>query len=130
MNANFAHTIEEWYNKNRRELPWRDTKDPYKIWVSEIILQQTRVAQGMDYYQRFTDRFPDVSTLAEASEDEVLRMWQGLGYYSRARNMHKAARQIMEMGGEFPHDFELIRKLAGIGEYTAAAIASFAYQQP
>lgn len=130
MNANFAYTIEEWYKRNRRELPWRETTDPYRIWVSEIILQQTRVAQGMDYYHRFVTRFPDVSSLATASEDEVLRMWQGLGYYSRARNMHKAARQVMEQGGRFPRDYEAIRHLAGIGDYTAAAIASFAYQQP
>lgn len=130
MNTFFAHTIEEWYSKNKRVLPWRETKDPYRIWVSEIILQQTRVAQGMDYYERFVRRFPDVRSLAEAEEDEVLRLWQGLGYYSRARNMHKAARQVMEMGGVFPTTHEEVRSLAGIGDYTAAAIMSFAYDKP
>lgn len=130
MNENFAHSIEEWYLRNRRDLPWRDTTDPYRIWVSEIILQQTRVAQGMEYYHRFIQWFPDVASLAKANEDEVLRLWQGLGYYSRARNMHKAARQVVEHGGKFPHDYEGIRRLAGIGDYTAAAIASFAYGHP
>lgn len=130
MNVNFSSTIEQWYSLHRRELPWRQTRDPYRIWVSEIILQQTRVAQGMEYYHRFIARFPDVRSLAEAEEDDVLRLWQGLGYYSRARNMHKAARQVMELGGCFPDTFEGVRRLAGIGDYTAAAIMSFAYEQP
>lgn len=117
-----------WYETNRRILPWRETNNPYFIWVSEIILQQTRVAQGMEYYLRFIDRFPDVQSLAEASEDEVLRYWQGLGYYSRARNLHKAARMIA--GGVFPSTYEALRRLPGVGDYTAGAIASFAYNLP
>lgn len=130
MNAVFAHSIEQWYRQNGRDLPWRHTRDPYKIWVSEIILQQTRVAQGIAYYDRFLKRFPDVRSLAEAEEDEVMRLWQGLGYYSRARNMHKAARQVMEQGGSFPVAYDEVRKLCGIGDYTAAAITSFAYAAP
>jgi len=120
-----------WYSEYQRDLPWRNTADAYKIWISEIILQQTRVNQGMDYYHRFVERFPDVSTLALAGEDEVLKYWQGLGYYSRARNLHKAARQIMEKhGGVFPDSFEQVLALSGIGTYTASAICSFAYHQP
>ena len=130
MNANFVTLLEEWYASNRRSLPWRDTRDPYRIWVSEIILQQTRVVQGMAYFYRFMEAFPTVRHLAEASEDEVLRLWQGLGYYSRARNMHRASRQIMEQGGAFPTTFEEVRRLAGIGDYTASAIMSFAYDAP
>lgn len=132
-NANNAsmqiHTaLYRWYDQNHRVLPWRDTDDPYAIWISEIILQQTRVAQGMDYFLRFIQRFPDVRTLAEADEDEVLRYWQGLGYYSRARNLHKAAKMIVEQGWlPFPQTFEQIRLLPGVGDYTAGAIASFAY---
>jgi len=129
MNAIFAKTIECWYEQNKRELPWRETRDPYHIWISEIILQQTRVAQGYDYYLRFIQRFPDVFSLAAAQEDEVLLLWQGLGYYSRARNLHKAAQQIAAIGA-FPTEYEDIRSLAGIGDYTAAAIASFAYDLP
>lgn len=125
----FADEILQWYEKNRRFLPWRGTKDPYRIWISEIILQQTRVAQGYDYFVRFIERFPDVQALAAASEDEVLRCWQGLGYYSRARNLHCAARQIVASGG-FPMDYEGIRNLKGVGDYTAAAIASFAFGLP
>ena len=123
---NFAHKLLAWYHENRRILPWRDTHDPYIIWISEIILQQTRVVQGYDYFLRFMNRFPDVDALAAASEDEVLKCWQGLGYYSRARNLHAAARQIVEWGG-FP---ENIRQLKGVGDYTAAAIASFAFGLP
>lgn len=108
-------------------LPWRGIDDPYKIWISEIILQQTRVAQGLGYYERFIGRFPTVRALAEAEEDEVMQMWQGLGYYSRARNLHAAAKQIGE--GEFPSEYKEIRALKGVGDYTAAAIASFAYGQ-
>ena len=118
-----------WYQANGRSLPWRTTKDPYKIWLSEIILQQTRVEQGLDYYLRFTEAFPTVDLLASASEDEVLRLWQGLGYYSRARNLHHAAQQIVSMGG-FPTTYSEIRSLKGVGDYTAAAIASFAYGLP
>lgn len=128
-NRDFAWTLERWYEENKRDLPWRNTDDPYRIWISEIILQQTRVAQGYDYFVRFIDRFPDVATLAEASEDEVLKYWQGLGYYSRARNLHCAARQIVEAGA-FPSTYESIRKLKGVGDYTAAAIASFAFGLP
>ena len=118
-----------WYDVHSRELPWRSTRNPYYIWISEVILQQTRVAQGYDYFVRFVERFPTVEALAEALEDEVMRMWQGLGYYSRARNLHHAARQIVEMGG-FPKTYEGIRSLKGVGDYTAAAIASFAFDIP
>lgn len=122
----FADLLLAWYHENRRDLPWRGTRDPYKIWISEIILQQTRVSQGYDYFLRFMQRFPDVQALAGASEDEVLKCWQGLGYYSRARNLHAAARQIAA-GGGFPGTYEGIRSLKGVGDYTAAAIASFAF---
>jgi A/G-specific adenine glycosylase len=121
----------EWYAVNHRDLPWRAIDDPYRIWISEIILQQTRVIQGLEYYNRFIRRFPDVRTLAEAPEQEVLKYWQGLGYYSRARNLHAAARTIVtEYGGEFPHHHADILRLKGVGEYTAAAIVSFAWNQP
>jgi A/G-specific adenine glycosylase len=121
----------DWYESNKRYLPWRDTNNPYKIWVSEIILQQTRVAQGLDYYLRFIDRFPDVKTLADADEQEVLKYWQGLGYYSRARNLHFAAQTIRDKyAGHFPKEYESILKLKGIGEYTAAAIVSFTWNLP
>lgn len=117
--------------ENQRDLPWRKTKDPYKIWISEIILQQTQVKQGYDYYLRFTERFPDVSSLAEVSEQEVLKYWQGLGYYSRARNLHAAAIDIVRTrNGIFPSTYKDIRSLKGIGDYTAAAISSFAYGLP
>lgn len=120
-----------WYKKNKRPLPWRESSDPYVIWISEIILQQTRVVQGMDYFLRFTERFPDVASLAAASEDEVLKYWQGLGYYSRARNLHAAAGSIMEkFGGVFPDRHADILSLKGVGEYTAAAIVSFVWNQP
>jgi A/G-specific adenine glycosylase len=121
----------EWYNNEKRDLPWRHTSDPYKIWLSEIILQQTRVAQGTDYYHRFLEKFPDIFSLAAAHTDEVLKIWQGLGYYSRARNLHETARYIAtEMNGVFPASYSGLLKLKGIGEYTAAAIASIAYQEP
>lgn len=121
----------DWYQEHKRELPWRETRDPYLIWISEIILQQTRVAQGLDYFNRFVGRFPDVASLAAADEDEVLRYWQGLGYYSRARNLREAARMVVErFGGVFPRDYAGIRSLKGIGDYTAAAIASFAWDLP
>lgn len=120
-----------WYNTYHRDLPWRLTQDPYFIWLSEVILQQTRVDQGMKYYLKFTAHYPTVSDLAKASEDEVLKHWQGLGYYSRARNMHTAARFIYEeLDGVFPSTYEGIRALKGVGDYTAAAIASFAYNLP
>ena len=125
----FAHAIETWYDKNQRHLPWRNITDPYRIWISEIILQQTQVAQGYDYFLRFVHRFPTVETLSSAPLDDVLQMWQGLGYYSRARNLHEAAKQIAEQGG-FPTTYEGIRSLKGVGDYTAAAICSFAYGLP
>lgn len=121
----------DWYARNGRDLPWRRTHDPYLIWLSEVILQQTRVAQGLEYYERFAARFPDVQSLAAASQDEVLKLWQGLGYYSRARNLHAAARQIVEcFGGRFPRDPAEVRSLRGVGDYTAAAICSAAYDLP
>lgn len=114
-----------WYHKNKRNLPWRSTTDPYKIWVSEIILQQTRIRQGLPYYLKFIEKFPDVNTLALATEQSVLNVWKGLGYYSRARNMHHTAMIIMETsGGVFPKDYSSLVKLKGIGKYTAAAISS------
>ena len=126
-----SDSLSVWYLANKRELPWRDIFDPYLIWISEIILQQTRVNQGMSYYLRFIERFPTVADLALADEDEVLKYWQGLGYYSRARNLHKAARQVMnDFGGVFPVEHADVLKLAGVGDYTAAAICSFAYDQP
>lgn len=123
--------IREWYEKNRRELPWRETHDPYRVWLSEVILQQTRVDQGLGYYRRFLEAFPNVDALARASEDEVLKLWQGLGYYSRARNLHQAAREIMaERGGALPEDYEGWLKVKGVGAYTAAAIASICFGEP
>ena len=119
----------DWYRLNRRSLPWRETRDAYRIWVSEIILQQTRVAQGLDYFLRFMERFPTVELLADADEDEVMKLWQGLGYYSRARNLHAASKQIVAMGG-FPHTYEGVRALKGVGDYTASAICSIAYGLP
>lgn len=120
-----------WYQENKRELPWRETTDPYLIWISEIILQQTRVIQGYNYYVRFIARFPDIPTLADAHEDEVLKYWEGLGYYSRARNLHAAARYMKtHFDGHFPQDHKDVLALKGVGEYTAAAVCSFAYKQP
>lgn len=124
-------TLINWYAENRRNLPWRDHPTPYQVWLSEVILQQTRVNQGRDYYLRFIERWPTVTDLAQASEDEVLKMWQGLGYYSRARNLHHCAQQVVkEYDGNFPADFEQLRQLKGIGEYTAAAVASIAFNLP
>lgn len=124
----FSHQILTWYRANPRDLPWRGTHDPYKIWLSEIILQQTRVAQGLPYYYAFVEAYPSVKDLAMAPEEEVLRLWQGLGYYSRARNLHACAKNIwFEMGGEFPKTYNDLLKLKGVGSYTASAIASFAY---
>jgi A/G-specific adenine glycosylase len=126
----FAGTIISWYIKNKRNLPWRETRDPYKIWLSEVILQQTRVQQGLSYYQSFTTKFPSVKKLAAAPESEVLKTWQGLGYYSRARNLHAAARSIIsEQNGEFPSTYSEIIKLKGVGTYTAAAISSFCFNE-
>ena len=125
----FANTIISWFQENGRALPWRETKDPYAIWLSEIILQQTRIAQGWEYWERFMAQYPKVEELAAASEDEVLRLWQGLGYYSRARNLHAAAKQIVALG-KFPDTLEDIKALKGVGDYTAAAIGSFAFDIP
>ena len=146
MNRELLHNkLIEWYEQNRRILPWREIDDPYKIWISEIILQQTRVAQGMEYYLRFVERFPNITNLAEAKEDEVLLYWQGLGYYSRARNLHAAA-QLMKNNGIFHQRmismdsgelqlndkdiFSTLRSMPGVGDYTAGAIASFAFNLP
>ena len=128
----FIHdTLINWFAENRRDLPWRHNPTPYQVWLSEIILQQTRVNQGWDYYLRFVEKWPTVNDLANASEEEVLKMWQGLGYYSRARNLHQCAKQIVEQhGGQFPADFEKLKQLKGIGDYTAAAIASIAFDLP
>ena len=125
----FTTTILQWFRENGRVLPWRETRDPYAIWLSEIILQQTRIDQGRPYWERFMQRWHTVEELAAATEDEVLREWQGLGYYSRARNLHAAARQVVAMGG-FPETLEGIKGLKGVGDYTAAAIASFAFGLP
>ena len=129
MTNDFALTLLHWFRENGRDLPWRQTKDPYAIWLSEIILQQTQVKQGWAYWERFMRRWPTVEQLAEASEDEVLREWQGLGYYSRARNLHFAAKQIVALGG-FPTTIEGIKGLKGVGDYTAAAIGSIAFDLP
>ena len=126
---NFTTTILNWFCENSRALPWRETNDPYAIWLSEIILQQTRIEQGLPYWQRFMQRWHTIEELAAASEDEVLREWQGLGYYSRARNLHTAAKQVVEMGG-FPRTLEGIKQLKGVGDYTAAAIGSIAFNLP
>lgn len=120
-----------WYSDNKRDLPWRDTQDAYPIWLSEIILQQTQVKQGLPYFNRFIAAFPTVQALAEAPEETVLKQWQGLGYYSRARNLHAAAKVVCERyGGRFPDTYEAVRALPGIGDYTTAAILSFAFRQP
>ncbi len=126
----FSQKLEAWYNDNGRTLPWRGIDDPYRIWLSEIILQQTRIEQGRDYWLRFVEAFPTVADLAAASEEQVLRLWQGLGYYSRARNLHASARLIVQRGGQFPSTYDDILGLKGVGRYTAAAIASFAYRLP
>lgn len=126
-----SHILIGWYNENKRSLPWRDTVDPYIIWISEIILQQTRVDQGYAYFNRFIEKYPTVDLLANAKEDEVLKLWQGLGYYSRARNLHATAKMIMDQfNGVFPSDYKEVLGLKGVGEYTAAAIVSFAYNHP
>lgn len=127
----FSSKLLKWYELNKRNLPWRSTQNPYFIWLSEIILQQTRVDQGMPYYLKFVKTFPQIEDLAKASEDEVLKLWQGLGYYSRARNLHAAAKYIVsECDGQFPTEYKEVLKLKGVGDYTAAAIVSFAYNKP
>lgn len=129
MASKLASRLIDWYLKNKRDLPWRRTRDPYRIWLSEIMLQQTRVAAVIPYYERFLARFPDFESLANAPESELLALWAGLGYYSRARNLQKAARQMLAMGG-FPNDYESIRALPGVGDYTAAAVGSIAFGLP
>lgn len=127
---NFSKTLTTWYLENKRDLPWRKTANPYFIWLSEIMLQQTRVAQGLPYYMAFTKAFPTVFDLANANEEQVLKLWQGLGYYSRARNLHTTAKYIAnDLNGIFPSDYKNLLKLKGVGEYTAAAIASFSYNE-
>ncbi|WP_455079830.1 A/G-specific adenine glycosylase [Prevotella melaninogenica] len=126
---NFAATLLQWFKNNGRSLPWRETKDAYAIWLSEVILQQTRIVQGMSYWERFMAQWPTVNDLAAATENEVLKAWQGLGYYSRARNLHTAAQQVMELGG-FPQTFKELKTLKGVGDYTATAIASIAFGEP
>lgn len=130
-NSSFSTTLICWYQANKRDLPWRKTTDPYIIWISEVILQQTRVDQGISYFNRFIDKYPTVQQLSAAKEQDILNLWQGLGYYSRARNLHFAAKSIVKNGtGVFPNSYEEIKKLKGVGDYTAAAIASFAFQLP
>ena len=127
---NFTKSLTQWYLQNKRDLPWRNTIDPYPIWLSEIILQQTRVAQGTPYFLSFMNAFPTVFDLANANEEQVLKLWQGLGYYSRARNLHKSAQFVaQELSGVFPPTYKDLLKLKGVGEYTAAAIASFSYNE-
>jgi A/G-specific adenine glycosylase len=122
----FSEEIIEWYHKHKRDLPWRNTNDPYIIWLSEIIMQQTRVEQGMPYFNRFAEKYPTVKHFASATEEEILKLWQGLGYYSRGRNMHQTSREVMEEhAGYFPKNYDSLIRLKGIGEYTAAAISSF-----
>ena len=126
----FTNSLTQWYLQNKRDLPWRKTVDPYKIWLSEIMLQQTRVAQGTPYFMSFVSAFPTVFDLANANEEQVLKLWQGLGYYSRARNLHKTAQYVAnELSGIFPDNYNDLLKLKGVGEYTAAAIASFSYDE-
>jgi A/G-specific adenine glycosylase len=127
---NISGKLLHWYSSNYRNLPWRQTKDPYRIWLSEIILQQTRVSQGMPYYSKFVEKYPKLQNLAEARLDDVLKLWQGLGYYSRARNMHTCAKTIIkEFDGKFPDSFDQLHKLKGVGKYTAAAIASICFHE-
>lgn len=131
LRMNFSKRLLDWYKIEHRDLPWRHTKDPYIIWLSEIILQQTQVKQGLPYFEKFVSRFPKVHDLAEASEDEVLKLWQGLGYYSRARNLHFTAQYVSKtLKGKFPDNYKDLKTLKGVGDYTAAAIASFAYNEP
>jgi A/G-specific adenine glycosylase len=130
MYADFSFDLIVWYEQHKRDLPWRHTKDPYQIWISEVILQQTRVNQGLPYYVRFLESFPTVADMAKADEQEILRLWQGLGYYARARNMHTSAKMVIEQfDGKFPSTYQSILQLKGVGSYTAAAIASFAFNE-
>ncbi len=129
MGYSLARRVIGWYRRERRDLPWRRTRDPYRIWISEVMLQQTRVAAVIPYYEGFLARFPDAASLAAAPEDDLLALWSGLGYYSRARNLQKAARLIRDAGA-FPRDYESIRALPGVGGYTAAAVASIAFDLP
>ena len=127
----FRGAVLKWYDQHGRKLPWRESADPYRIWLSEVMLQQTTVAAVVPYFERFTARFPDVQSLAEADVDEVLRLWEGLGYYSRARNLHRASQAVVsEHAGQFPSEVEALQTLPGIGRYTAGAISSFAFDQP
>ena len=127
----FSSTLINWYSIYKRDLPWRSTKNPYYIWLSEVILQQTQVKQGLPYYEAFIDQYPTIIDLANAPESEILKLWQGLGYYSRARNLHASAKTILEdLNGEFPKSYETLRKLKGVGDYTASAIASICYDEP
>lgn len=131
MNENFWELLSVWYTQNKRDLPWRRTHDPYAIWLSEVILQQTRINQGLNYYLRFMETYPDVFSLAKASKDQVYKLWQGLGYYNRADNLMKTAKRVVEeYNGNFPADLEKLKSLPGIGDYTAAAIASLAFGLP
>lgn len=130
-NVIFAKNLIAWYLRNKRELPWRSTQDPYCIWLSEIMLQQTRVAQGLPYYLKFLEAYPNIKKLANAPEDEVLKLWQGLGYYSRARNLHATAKFIVhQRNGDFPNNFKELLELKGVGDYTASAIASISFNLP
>ena len=126
----FNYNLIQWYSVHKRALPWRETKDPYKIWLSEIILQQTQIKQGLPYYLKFTTNYPTVFDLAKASEDDVLKNWQGLGYYSRARNLHYTAKYVAEkLKGVFPKTYKELLTLKGVGDYTASAIASICYEE-
>ncbi|MFZ0471058.1 MAG: A/G-specific adenine glycosylase, partial [Bacteroidales bacterium] len=128
---NVSSILQQWYAIQKRDLPWRKTGTPYLIWLSEVILQQTRVAQGIDYYLRFTSRYPHIEDMANAPLDDILKLWQGLGYYTRARNMHETAKFIVNnLNGVFPESYEGLLKLKGIGKYTAAAIASISFKEP
>ena len=128
---NFSSVLIQWYLEHKRPLPWRQTKNPYYVWLSEIILQQTRVEQGLPYYKKFVETFPVIEDLASASEHEVLKLWQGLGYYSRARNLHASAQYIVsELNGQFPQSYKELLKLKGVGDYTASAVASICYEEP
>jgi A/G-specific adenine glycosylase len=127
----FTAIIQHWYDENKRDLPWRNVKDPYQIWLSEIILQQTKVEQGLPYYEKFLKEFPEITDLALAPVDDVLKLWQGLGYYSRAKNLHHTAKEIVrELNGSFPAHYQDLVRLRGIGDYTASAILSFAFDKP
>lgn len=129
--AFFTQQLMAWYRPSDRPMPWKAEKDAYKVWLSEIILQQTRVEQGLPYYLKFTETYPTVKHLANAPADDVMKLWQGLGYYSRARNLHAASKYVAhDLGGEFPDNYEALLKMKGVGEYTAAAIASFVFNEP